>query len=245
MPEISFTPEEITALAVDARSVGDARAGRCASSCLGRGGRLASLEGRRPAGWGCVRTRGSPPRPRRSPGCGAASPTGPRTAETCERLVDAYGAAVGGGRWYVVGLDAARDEMRSFPPVTAGLGPRGRGGGKRAARWLPRSAVDRAGGEVRAAMQVLVREALVVPEVQDRLGAVVEHEHLAVLGTGASCWGRRAGPGRASGGRPAGPGSGRGGRGRAVAIPLPRPEATPRVTTMLFASLNPGSGVAS
>ena len=41
--------------------------------------------------------------------------------------------------------------------------------------------VDRAGREVRTAVQVCVEEALVVAEVEVGLGAVVEHEDLAVL----------------------------------------------------------------
>jgi hypothetical protein len=188
---------------------------------------------RRPAGWGCVRTRGSPPRPRRSPGCGArlrlpdrarrrrASASWTRTEL---RLAAGAGTSSGSTRR---GTRCAR-----FRPSRLASDLADEGEGSEPPDGFRAALLDRAGGEVRAAMQVLVREALVVPEVQDRLGAVVEHEHLAVLGTGASCWGRRAGPGRASGGRPAGPGSGRGGRGRAVAIPLPRPEATPRVTTM-------------
>ena len=41
--------------------------------------------------------------------------------------------------------------------------------------------VDLAGGDVRLTRQVGVEEALVVPDVQVGLGAVVGHEHLAVL----------------------------------------------------------------
>jgi hypothetical protein len=41
--------------------------------------------------------------------------------------------------------------------------------------------VDGARGEVRASMEILVEEPLVVTEIEVGLGAVVEHEHLAVL----------------------------------------------------------------
>jgi hypothetical protein len=46
---------------------------------------------------------------------------------------------------------------------------------------LDHGGVDRAGGDVGTAVEVLPGEALVVAEIQVRLGPVVEHEHLAVL----------------------------------------------------------------
>ena len=46
---------------------------------------------------------------------------------------------------------------------------------------LDHGGVDRAGRDVGTAVEVLAGEALVVAEIQVRLGPVVEHEHLAVL----------------------------------------------------------------
>jgi hypothetical protein len=94
-------------------------------------------------------------------------------------------------------------------------------------------AVDGAGRQVRAAVEVLVGEAFVVAEVEVGLGAVVEHEHLAVLErvhrprvdvhVGVELLERDAEPAGAEE-RPS----------DAVVIPLPRPEATPPVTKTYF-----------
>jgi proteasome accessory factor B len=117
LPEISFTPEEITALAVAARSVGDATAEDAVRKLLSgaEGGVLASLEGSAPAGTGGATD------PRLA--AAAEAVAGLRRVrfayrnargETSERIVDAYGLAVRGGRWYLVGRDAGRGELRSF-----------------------------------------------------------------------------------------------------------------------------------
>jgi predicted DNA-binding transcriptional regulator YafY len=117
LPEIRFTPEEISALTVAARSGGDTTAEDAVRKLLSgaEGGILASLAGTAPGGVGGV----SDPR------LGAAGEAvaglrrigfAYRTArgETSERVVDAYGLAVRRGHWYLVGLDADRAEMRSF-----------------------------------------------------------------------------------------------------------------------------------
>jgi hypothetical protein len=84
-------------------------------------------------------------------------------------------------------------------------------------------------------VEVSRREPLVVPEVEVGLGAVVEHEHLAVLervhraGVDVDVRVELLDRDLQSAGLE------RGGRGRwPVVMPLPRPEATPPVTKMNF-----------
>jgi proteasome accessory factor B len=113
LPEIRFTPEEITALAVAARSGGDATAEDAVRKLLSgaEGGAWASLAG---AG-------GSASDPRLTMAADAVA--GLRRirfryrtirGDTSERVVDAYGLAVRRGYWYLVGLDLGRGELRSF-----------------------------------------------------------------------------------------------------------------------------------
>ncbi|MGZ8593131.1 MAG: helix-turn-helix transcriptional regulator [Actinomycetota bacterium] len=117
LPEISFTPDEITALAVAARSGSDTTAEDAVRKLLSgaEGGILASLPGAPPSGLG----GGSDPRL----AAAAEAVAGLRKisfsyrtarGESSERVIDAYGLAVRGGRWYLVGLDHARGETRSF-----------------------------------------------------------------------------------------------------------------------------------
>jgi proteasome accessory factor B len=117
LPEIRFTPEEISALAVAARSGGDASAEDAVRKLLSgaEGGILASLGGSGPPGVGAP----ADDRLQQS----AEAVAGLRRVafsyrsargESSERLVDAYGLAVLRGRWYLVGFDADRGELRSF-----------------------------------------------------------------------------------------------------------------------------------
>jgi proteasome accessory factor B len=114
LPEIRFTPEEITALAVAARSGGDPTAEDAVRKLLSgaEGGAWASLAG---AG------SGGAPDPRLTMAADAVAGLrkvrfGYRTmrGESSERVVDAYGLAVRRGHWYLVGFDHDRGELRSF-----------------------------------------------------------------------------------------------------------------------------------
>jgi proteasome accessory factor B len=131
LPEIRFTPEEISALAVAARSGGDATAEDAVRKLLSgaEGGILASLGG---SGGGL-----GAPADARLPQAAEAVAGLRRVAfsyrsargESSERLVDAYGLAVLRGRWYLVGFDADRGELRSFrlSRVASDLEDRGAG----------------------------------------------------------------------------------------------------------------------
>jgi proteasome accessory factor B len=116
LPEIRFTPEEISALAIAARAGGDTSAEDAVRKLLsGAGdGLLASLE---PA----VGAFGGEPVAQLAEAAEAVAGArrvrfAYRTArgETSERNVEAYGLAVRGGHWYLVGIDADRGEIRSF-----------------------------------------------------------------------------------------------------------------------------------
>jgi proteasome accessory factor B len=116
LPEIRFTPEEITALAVAAQSGGDTSAEDGVRKLLSgaEDGILATLT-RGPRGLDVAAG------PRLSQAGEAVAGLrrvrfSYRTARgaTSERVVDAYGLVVRGGHWYLVGLDADRREMRSF-----------------------------------------------------------------------------------------------------------------------------------
>jgi proteasome accessory factor B len=117
LPEIRFSPEEITALAVAARTGGDTTAEEAVRKLLSgaEGGVWASLAGAVPAGLGG----------RSDPRLAIAAEAVAglrrirfryRTArgETSDRRVDAYGLVVRRGHWYLVGLDLDRGELRSF-----------------------------------------------------------------------------------------------------------------------------------
>jgi proteasome accessory factor B len=113
LPEIAFTPEEISALFVAARSGGDASAedavrkllsgaetGILAGLGSGLGGDVeANLAQAAEAVAGQRRVR-----------------FGYRTSkgESAERSVDAFGLAIRGGYWYLVGHDQDRGQIRSF-----------------------------------------------------------------------------------------------------------------------------------
>lgn len=116
LPEISFTPEEISALVVAAHSGGDTSAEDAVRKLLSgaEGGILGTVRGR-PSGLDV----GADPRLAQAGEAVAGLRRvrfSYRTARgaASERVVDAHGLVVRGGRWYLVGLDADRGEMRSF-----------------------------------------------------------------------------------------------------------------------------------
>ncbi len=117
LPEISFTPEEISALAVAARSGGDASAEDAVRKLLSgaEGGILASLGGSGPGGFDGT---AEPRLPQAAEAVAGLRRVGfsyrSARGESSERVVDAYGLAVRGGRWYLVGFDVDRAEVRSF-----------------------------------------------------------------------------------------------------------------------------------
>jgi proteasome accessory factor B len=132
LPEISFTPEEITALAVAARAGGDTSAEDAVRKLLSgaEGGILASLSNAAPGG-----VSGGPD-PRLP--VVAEAVAGQRRVrfsyrnargETSERTVDAYGLAIRRGHWYLVGHDRDRDEIRSFRLSRFGSDPEDAGEG--------------------------------------------------------------------------------------------------------------------
>jgi proteasome accessory factor B len=116
LPEIRFTPEEISALLVAARAGGDRSAEDAVRALLSgaEGGIMSALSGST-GGIGGARDA-------RLPAVGEAVASlrrirfSYRTArgETSERVVDAYGLVLRVGRWYLVGRDVDRDEIRSF-----------------------------------------------------------------------------------------------------------------------------------
>jgi proteasome accessory factor B len=116
LPEIRFTPEEISALFVAARAGGDPSAEDAVRSLLSGadGGIMSALAGST-NGVGGARDPWLP-----AVGDAVAGLRrirfSYRTArgETSERVVDAFGLALRGGRWYLVGHDRDRDEIRSF-----------------------------------------------------------------------------------------------------------------------------------
>ncbi len=133
LPEISFTPEEITALSVAARSGGDTSAEDAVRKLLSGAeqGILASVAGAAPGGIG----GGADPRlPSAAEAVAGLRRVGfsyrSARGESSDRVVDAYGLAVRGGRWYLVGFDLDRGEIRSFrlSRVASDLADRGPGG---------------------------------------------------------------------------------------------------------------------
>jgi proteasome accessory factor B len=116
LPEIRFDAEEITALAVAARSGADTAAEDAVRKLLSGAGEgiLASL----PSDVGPVGETAS-----EALTAAAEAVAGSRrvrfayrtaSGTASRRTVDAYGLAVRGGHWYLVGFDHDRDEIRSF-----------------------------------------------------------------------------------------------------------------------------------
>jgi proteasome accessory factor B len=133
LPEISFTPEEITALFVAAQSGTDARGASAGVRKLlygAQGGVLTGLGGgplvaASDASGERIDAAAAAAEGRRRVRFGYRNARG----EVRERAVDAYGVAFRGGHWYLVGRDRDRDEIRAFrlsrcttEPVDAGEG---------------------------------------------------------------------------------------------------------------------------
>jgi proteasome accessory factor B len=114
LPDIAFTPEEISALFVAVRSAGDPSAEDAVRKLLSTSddGLLAGLGGA-PAGGGhdpnLVQAADAVAGQRRVRFAYRTS-----RGERSERTVDAFGLAVRDGHWYLVGLDRDRAEIRSF-----------------------------------------------------------------------------------------------------------------------------------
>ncbi len=120
LPEISFTPEEISALFVAARS-GEDVSGDAAEQAVRK--LLAGADGGVLGGTspGPLAAGGDVPGLLLVTAAEAAMQQrsvrfGYRTArgETSERHVDSYGLVCRSGRWYLVGLDRERQEIRAF-----------------------------------------------------------------------------------------------------------------------------------
>ena len=129
LPEIAFTPEEVSALFVAVRSAGDVSAEDAVRKLLSgaEGGILAGFGGSGLAG-------GPDPNLRQAAEAVAGQRQvvfGYRTSrgERSERRVDALGLAVRSGHWYLVGFDQDRGEIRSFrlSRISGGLAISGEG----------------------------------------------------------------------------------------------------------------------
>jgi proteasome accessory factor B len=114
LPDIAFTPEELSALFVAVRSAGDVSAEEAVRKLLSGadGGILAGLGP--PALGG--ETDPNLSRAAEAVAAGRRVRFAYRTSrgERSDRSVDAFGLAVRGGHWYLVGLDLDREEIRSF-----------------------------------------------------------------------------------------------------------------------------------
>jgi proteasome accessory factor B len=118
LPEISFAPEEISALFVAAHSGREDRAAEDAVRKLlsgSEGGILAGVAGvpLAPEGEtseGRLIAAAEAVAGRRSVSFSYRTARG----ESSDRRVDVYGLVVRGGHWYLVGLDRDRDELRAF-----------------------------------------------------------------------------------------------------------------------------------
>jgi proteasome accessory factor B len=118
LPEIAFTPEEITALFVAAQSGTDAQGASTAVRKL-----LYGAEGGVLTGMGGSPLVAASDSPGERVALAAAAAEGRRRVrfgyrnargETSDREVDAYGVVFRGGHWYLVGLDRGHDEVRAF-----------------------------------------------------------------------------------------------------------------------------------
>jgi proteasome accessory factor B len=114
LPEIEFTPEEISALYVAARSGGDTSAEDAVRKLLSGAeeGILAGLGGSGLGGAAepCLSAAAEAVAAERRVRFAYRTSRGERSART----VDAFGLAVRGGHWYLVGLDQDRGQIRSF-----------------------------------------------------------------------------------------------------------------------------------
>jgi proteasome accessory factor B len=114
LPDIAFTPEELSALFVAVRSAGDVSAEEAVRKLLSGADRgiLAGLGPPALAG----ETDPNLSRAAEAVAEGRRVRFAYRTSrgERSDRTVDAFGLAVRGGHWYLVGLDLDRAEIRSF-----------------------------------------------------------------------------------------------------------------------------------
>jgi proteasome accessory factor B len=114
LPDIAFTPEELSALFVAVRSAGDISAEDAVRKLLS-GAERGILAGLGPPALG----GGADPNLQRAAeavaeGRGVRFSYRTSRGERSDRSVDAFGLAVRGGHWYLVGLDRGREEIRSF-----------------------------------------------------------------------------------------------------------------------------------
>jgi proteasome accessory factor B len=117
LPEIAFTPEEISALFVAATAGRqDTNAEEAVRKLLygADGGILAGVRGFGSSAEGSVDAHLSVAADAVAEQRRVHFTYRTSRGEESDRLVDAYGLAVRGGHWYLVGLDRDRDEIRSF-----------------------------------------------------------------------------------------------------------------------------------
>jgi proteasome accessory factor B len=114
LPDIAFTPEELSALFVAVRSAGDISAEDAVRKLLS-GAERGILAGLGPPAIGGG-TDPNLPRAAEAVAEGLGVRFSYRTSrgERSDRAVDAFGLAVLGGHWYLVGHDRDRGEIRSF-----------------------------------------------------------------------------------------------------------------------------------
>ena len=114
LPDIAFTPEELSALFVAVRSAGDVSAEEAVRKLLS-GADRGILAGLGPPALG-GETDPNLSRAAEAVAEGRRVRFAYRTSrgERSDRSVDAFGLAVRGGHWYLVGLDLDREEIRSF-----------------------------------------------------------------------------------------------------------------------------------
>jgi proteasome accessory factor B len=114
LPDIAFTPEELSALFVAVRSAGDISAEDAVRKLLS-GAERGILAGLGPPAIGGG-TDPNLPRAAEAVAEGRGVRFSYRTSrgERSDRAVDAFGLAVRGGHWYLVGHDRDRGEIRSF-----------------------------------------------------------------------------------------------------------------------------------
>ena len=114
LPDIAFTPEELSALFIAVRSAGDISAEDAVRKLLS-GADRGILAGLGPPALGGETDPNLPRAAEAVAGSGRVR-FSYRTSrgERSDRTVDAFGLAVRGGHWYLVGMDRDRGDIRSF-----------------------------------------------------------------------------------------------------------------------------------